>query len=122
MKKTYLTLLLTFILALLLGVIGYAQDGNNDLRKERIEQLRQKLELTDEQIAQWKLIREKYKPQIEALRSEDMDRSDKKAELMKIQDNHDAELQKVMTTNQFQEFKHIRRYRYQIIRRRSYRN
>lgn len=122
MKKTYLALLLTFILVLLLGVIGYAQDGNNDLRKERIKQLRQKLELTDEQIAQWKLIREKYKPQIEALRSEDMDRTDKKAELMKIRDSHDAELQEVLTTDQFQEFKHIRRYKYQKIRRRSYRN
>ncbi len=87
-----------------------AQDTQVDERvKNKKEEIKARLELTDEQAEQLKALREKYKPELKSIREDDTkSRSEKLRAVADLIDQKDADLQGILSQNQIAELSIIR--------------
>jgi periplasmic protein CpxP/Spy len=103
MKKLFLTAAF-----LGLGVFGFAQttpDRKADFEQkkaERMQKMKQELNLTDAQVAQIKALHE----QKAAERKQDM--AAKREDRMKMMKDNEAEMQKILTPDQFKKFQEMK--------------
>ena len=109
MKMKKLIVMLGVIVA---AHIVTAQDTNESSknRKEvKIEELKTRLDLTDEQVAQIKELREKYRPEIEAIKNDETkSRSDKMRATADIIDSREADMTQILNEQQMMEMKVVR--------------
>lgn len=103
MKKLFLTAAF-----LGLGVFGFAQStqtrkGDFEQKKaERLQKMRQELNLSDAQVAQIKALHE----QKAAERKQEM--MAKKEDRMKMMKDNEAEMQKILTPDQYKKFQELK--------------
>ncbi len=92
------------------GSIAFAQSETRKERAEiKIEEYKERLQLSDNQVSDLKEMREKYRPQLKEIRS---DKSKNKADKMRatadIIDLRQEELATILSENQFSELQIIR--------------
>ena len=92
-----------------LGVFGFAQQTDQPKRGdfqhekgERLQQMKSELNLSDAQVAQLKALHEKNKTE----RKQDMQA--KRQERMQKMKENDAEMQKILTQDQYKKFQEMR--------------
>lgn len=102
---------LFIILGLLVaGQIVWAQDGEKvrERAKVKIEEYKERLELTEAQIAEIKSLREKYAPEVQAIREdESTSKGDKMRAMADIVDQREAEMEAILSEQQMTELKAI---------------
>lgn len=107
---------LTLVIGLILAAgILFAQEGKPERkqrREVRIEAYKDRLQLTDEQIASLKEVREEIKPKMKALRETG---ADSRAEMMRAQadliEQHEAQVAAILSEDQLAELKVIQEER-----------
>lgn len=77
--------------------------------RTKVEEYKQRLNLTDEQSEQMKTIRAKYQPELEQIRKSEQTRGDKLRAAAEVADQMDAEVEKVLTPAQMDEWKKIKK-------------
>lgn len=77
--------------------------------RAKVEEYKQRLNLTDEQSEQMKTIRAKYQPELEQIRKSEQTRGDKLRAAAEVADQMDAEVEKVLTPAQMDEWKKIKK-------------
>ena len=75
----------------------------------KLEEYKERLELTDVQVEDWKVLREKYKPELKSIRSdESKSKADKMRAAADIVEKQQKELADILSENQFAELQIIR--------------
>ncbi len=105
---------ITLLIGLLVAVnILLAQDRREAARekaKVKIEEYKERLELTEDQIAELKKLREGAKPELEAIRNDDSkSRSEKMRAQADIMENQEAEVAKILNEDQLAELEVIKK-------------
>lgn len=106
MKKV--SLLIGILMA---GSILFAQDKKQGKPRAEIkfEDYKERLELTDDQVEDWKDLREKYKPELKSIRSDETkSKADKMRAAADIVELQQEELANILSENQFAELQIIR--------------
>jgi hypothetical protein len=103
------TLLIGLIVA---ATILFAQDRRDEMRakiKNQLKEYKERLDLNDKQVAAWKKIREKYKPELEVIRDDvDLSRGDKMRAAADVFDKVDGEIDAILTEDQKIEYAKIK--------------
>ena len=88
-----------------------AQDTKTNERiQDRQEEIKTRLNLSDEQSEQLKALREKYRPELKSIRDDDTkSRSEKLRAVADLMDQKDADLQGILNQNQIAELSVIRK-------------
>ncbi|WP_370089393.1 hypothetical protein [Ekhidna sp.] len=105
---------LTLIIGLLVaGNILYAQDRRQELREKvevKIEEYKERLDLTEDQVADLKKLRESMKPELDELRDDDeKSRSAKMRAHADIIEKREAEVAKILNQEQLAELEVIKK-------------
>ena len=100
-------LILTVTLISLLGTIQLkAQTA------ETAEKVKERLNLTEQQTEQFKAVKEKYKPELKAIRQNDgLSKEDKKKQLEEIKSRKNEELKSFLSADKYSKLEAIRRER-----------
>ena len=103
----------TLIIGILLATnILFAQGRREDAKgkaKAKIEEYKERLNLSDEQLADIKEIREKYKPEMQEIRNDEAtSKSDKMRAAADVIEKQEAEMAELLTSEQQEEWKEIR--------------
>jgi hypothetical protein len=100
-----------FIGILMVGNIVMAQGKQQEKQRAevKLEEYKERLNLSDEQIDQWKDLKEKYKPELKSIRSdESKSKADKMRAAADVIDKKEEELANILSENQFAELQIIR--------------
>ena len=105
---------ITLLIGLLVAVnILFAQDRREAMKekaKVKIEEYKERLELTDNQVADLKKLREEAKPELEAIRKdESKSRSEKMRARADIMENQEKEISNILNEDQLAELEVIRK-------------
>ncbi|WP_420316277.1 hypothetical protein [Ekhidna sp.] len=104
--------LILIIGLLVAGNILLAQDKEDQIRRKReakIEEFKERLELSDEQIADLKQLREATKPKLDEIREdESKSRSDKMRAHADIIEQNEKEIAQILDEQQLQELEEIK--------------
>ncbi len=104
MKKTILILGMLVAFNMLM-----AQNGKGQRARVRIEEYKERLNLSDEQTEQLKDLKSKYRPQFKAIREdESKSKSDKMRASADLMDERETELDAILDDKQMAELKVIR--------------
>ena len=104
---------LTLMIGLLVAInVLFAQDRREVAREKaevRLEEYKDRLNLTDDQLAELKQVKESMKPEFEALKADDsMSRSDKMRAHADLIDKREAEVAKILDDEQLAELEVIK--------------
>lgn len=104
---------ISLIIGLLIAAnILLAQGARTPVRqeaREEIEDYKERLNLSDDQTAEIREIKKKYRPQLQEVRSDSsLSRSDKMRSTADIYEKQDAEIAEVLTDEQNEEWKEIK--------------
>lgn len=102
---------LVIVLGILVAVnVLVAQEAETSEKfKDKREEIKTRLNLSDEQAKQLKELREKYKPELKSIREdESKSRSEKMRIAADLMDQKDIDLQKILTQKQIAELSVIR--------------
>ena len=109
MKMKKLIVMLGVIVAAHIVTAQDANESSKNRKEVKIEELKTRLDLTDEQVAQIKELREKYRPEIEAIKNDETkSRSDKMRATADIIDSREADMTQILNEQQMMEMKVIR--------------
>lgn len=104
-----------FILAsafLLMAVAGFAQPNGRGPRPERgpnFEKLQAELELSDEQVAEWKTLHESQKEKMMVLRDDDaLEREAKRTQMKAMRDEMNEAIKGILTEEQYTKLEAMR--------------
>ncbi|MFK7954175.1 MAG: hypothetical protein AB8B73_15100 [Ekhidna sp.] len=94
----------------LVASIAFAQgEGKKDKPEIKIEEYKERLELSDNQVSDLKEMREKYRPQLREIRSDkSKDKADKMRAAADVMDLQQEELATILSESQFAELQIIR--------------
>ena len=96
---------------LVAGNILFGQEKHppREIPETKIEKLKERLELTDEQVREWKEMEEKYRPELKEIRNDDSkERHEKMRAAADVMEKQQEELTKILTEDQFTELQIIR--------------
>jgi len=97
--KKHIVIILTFLLMISFGVKSQER-MSQEQREKMAEEFKVKLDLSDDQVEQWKEINEKYKPEFEILRSDSLSRREKGRLMRDIMERRDKDIKAMLTEDQ----------------------
>jgi len=104
----FLLLLLGFMLSMTITALAQEHTAHKGLspeqRRAHMEQMITELDLSEEQVAQFKQIHLEHMEKMEALRAEELTRDDFHAQAKLLRKAHDEALSEILTEEQYQRF------------------
>ena len=108
--KNVLWIALLFVNVALIAQSGNGRpEGPRGPRGENFEKLKAELQLTDDQVAQWKEVQENMRAQLQELRDdESMERSQKREKIKEMRDAVNESIKGILTEEQYTRLEELR--------------